>query len=482
MTRKKAMLSILGVALALSVALPLRAESRSSGDFLFGFRFVDTSGPGGAYKYKEDINLQGGARLYNFSLAYTPDNGLRRWLDRLDFRMSNFGGDPFESLEATLQKYGRYALKYARKKAAYFYQDLHRPGGGELYDPRQFGFDRVVDGGSAKISLSKRADLTFSFDRFTRTGNSLTTQDIERVEFVLEKPVQEESKEVALGLNVRLNRYAFFFEERRRDYKNENSLFLPGYADGGPGAIYPTSLHLYILNQPYDLQSFTHTLRFSARPFDNLLLAGRALISREEMDLNYSERAEGLDYLGRKLHYGYSGKGTFDRNVQLYDFDLTYVFTKRFSLVGAVRYHRFDQSGALTGEAGAESADIGYDTLAFDAGLQVLLTARLSLAFGYRNETRNLDGLETATYEFETRQQGFFGNIRWDGRALRLTFDYEHRASEEPYTLMSAANFDRMRLTARYRAGKFNLTGTYLWTDSQGEVFEQDFASTKNQL
>ena len=481
MIRKSLPLPLLGVLFFFLIRASLPAESRLDGRLLFGFRFVDTSGPGRDDKYKEDINLRGGPRLYNFNLTYSPANGLRNLFDRLDIRMSNFGGDPFESFKLSLQKYGRYSMTYGRKKAVYFYRDLHQVGGGEVYDLHAFGFDRVVDSGTAKIRLSKKIDLTFNFDRFAKNGSSVTTQDINRVEFGLEKPIQEDSKEIAVGLSVHSNRASLVLQEKIRDYNNENSLFLPGYADGGPEAVYPTSLDFYSIDQPYDLKANTHVLKFSARPFGSLFLAGAALLIRENVDLDYSESGNGLDYLGRKFALSSSGTGSFDRNAQLYEFDVAWILKTKLSFIGAIRYHKFDQSGSLEVGDEIDSIDIGFDTLGLDAGLQYLFTPKLSLTLGYRNESRDLDGLETATYEFETRRRGFFGNVRWDWRSLKLTFDYEHSGLTEPATLMAPMGFDRLRATVRYRAGKLNLTGTYLLNDSHTEVFEQAWDSSRTQ-
>lgn len=482
MTRKKCLGLVIGAAILLCLSLPSPGQGRFKGNLLFGFRFVETSGPGVHSKYKEDINLRGGPRLQSFSLAYSPENGFRRWLDRLDFRITHFGGDPFESLAVGIQKYGRYTMKYERKKATYFYEDLHRPGDGSLYDLHTFGFERVVDAGSARVSLTKKVDILLSFDRFSRTGHSRTTQDIERVEFELEKPVNEEAKEIAVGLNIHSSRYSLLFEERKRDFRSENSLFLPGYADGGAGAIYPSSLDYYFLNQPFRIASFLHTLRITARPFDDFLFTGRAILSQDDVDVDYSERASGINYLGRIYDYAYSGQGTFDRDVQMYELDMNYLFRKRLSLVVATRYHKFDQSGKLAAGEETGSLDMGYDTLAFDGGLQALVTAGLSVTLGYRHETRQLEGWETATFEFETRRQGYFGNVKWDWRRLGLTLDYERGVSKEPFTLMSATDFDRIRWTGQYCWKSFRLSGIYLWQDSKGEVFEQGFSSSRHQL
>lgn len=125
---------------------------------------------------------------------------------------------------------------------------------------------------------------------------------------------------------------------------------------------------------------------------------------------------------------------------------------------------------------------MGYDTLALDGGFQAFITPSLSMTLGYRYEARQLEGWETATFEFETRRQGYFGTIKWDWRGLDVTFDYERGVSQEPFTLMSATDFDRIRVAGRYRWRNFNLSGNYLWQDSQAEVFDQGFSSSRHQL
>ncbi len=483
MGRKKILRAFLGLALAFSLSLSLGAQSKFYGDFLFGFRIVDTAGPGADYKYKEDYNLSGGARLYNFNLSYTPENGFKKLFDRLDIRMYNLGGDPFETFTVTLQKHGKYLMQYDRRKSAYFYHDLNLGDGGKPYDLHTFNFDRLRDSGLAKIRLAEKADLYLSFDRYAKKGASTTTFDINRVEFEMDKPIQEESKEIAVGLNLHFNRYSFVIEEKFLNYKNENSLFLPGYADGGPEAVFPTSLNYYFINQPYDLKSNTHSLRFNARPWNRLFLTGSAQVSQLNMDLDYSEQAMGVNYLNRKFQYSYAGTGVFDRKIQLYEVDASFTLLRKLTLVGGVRYHIFDQTGSLAVGNEKESIDFGYDTLGVDAGLQYEFSPKLALTLGYQFEDRNLDGFETATYEFDTIKNGAFGNLKWNlSRMFKLTLDYEHSQYQDPFTLISPTDFDRLRMTAKFQVNALNISGSYLWSDSTSEVFEDIWKSSKNQF
>jgi hypothetical protein len=473
----------LGAMLAAVVAPPLGAQSRFSGDFLLGFRTVNTSGPGAAAKYREDLNLRGGARLYNLNLSFTPDAGGRKLFDRFDLTMVNLGGDPYETISARLQKYGKFLITYDHRKSAYFYKDLTPGDGGTLYDLHTFDFDRVSDSGSAKIWLTDHADVYFAFDRFTRKGAGATTQDIGREVFQFDKPVQEESRQVAVGVNLHFNRYTFSLEEKYLNFKNDNSYFLPGATDGGAEAVYPTMVNDYFLNQPYELKTTMETFRFTARPFDRLFLSGSGQLSNLDEDLSLSETGSGINELDRNFSISSSGPGRFERNMQRYEFGANYLILRRLSIIGAVRYQRFDQTGSLTVDSEAQSVDFGFRTLGVDAGLQYEFTSRLVLTLGYRFENRKLDNLETATFEFNTVKNGGFGNLRWDvTRRLKLTLDYEHSSYEDPFTLISPTSFDRLRATAKYQMGVFSLTATYLYNNSKSDIDEDMFKSSRNQF
>ena len=484
MRRKNILLPVILSVFVISQKFSLHAENKNKtfyGNFKFGYRIVDTSGAN--FKYKEDINLDNGVRLFNFSLHYTPEEKFKKLFDRLDINIYNFGGDPFESFRLSIQKYGKYKFQYNRKKAAYFYHDLHETGEGHLYDMHTFNFDRIMDSGLLKIQLGNNINLYMNFDRYTKKGDSVTTFDINRIEFEFDKPISEESREVTIGVDVHLKNYSFVFEEKIQDYENSNSLFLPGYADGGASARYPSSFNYFYLNQPYDFKTYTHTFKFNARPFNSLLMAGSAMVSEQHLNLSYSEDADGINYLGRSFTYSFSGEGSFYRQFQLLDFDISYLLFNKLAIIGAVRYHSFDQDGHLTVDGEREDVDLYFDTLGFECGFQYQIFSKLALILGFRYEARDLEGTETVTYEEETKRTGFFGNLKADlAQTLKLTLDYQHGDYDDPYTLISPTSFNRLRLTAKLRAKEFNVSGSYLWNKSKSEIYDGLWESTKNQL
>ena len=471
-------------ALIFSLALSLHAENKENnfhGNFLFGYRYVSTSGAN--FKYREDINLDDGLRLFSFSLQYTPGETLKKLFDRLELNVYNFGGDPYETLGLSIQKYGTYKFQFTRKKSSYFYHDLYETGSGNLYDMHTFNFDRIADSGFLKIWLGKHVDLYLNFDRFTKEGDSVTTLDVSRIEFEFDKPVREDSKIITVGANLHFKQYSFIVEEKILDYENTNSFFLPGYADGGPSAGYPTALFNFVSNQPYNLKTYTHTFKFNASPFSSLLVAGSAQLNTQKMDLSYSEEAEGINYSGNPFAYTFSGEGSFERKINLYDLDATYMLFNRLAIIGAVRYHDFTQEGQMTVNGISKDVTLNYNTLNFEGGLQYQFSPNLALTAGYRNEARNLDGIETVTYEFKTKRNGFFGNLKWDlFRKLKLTFDFQRGDYNDPLTLIGPTVFDRLRATAKFQIHKFNVSSSYSWNKSSSHVEGDLWESTKNQL
>lgn len=484
MRRKKIFLPAILIGFIFSLTLFLHADDDDKtfyGNFLFGYRFVDTSGAD--FKYKEDINLDKGARLFNFNLSYRPSEKFKKFFDRLDINVYNFGGDPFETFGLSIQKYGKYKFHYDKKRAAYFYHDLHEAGGGELYDLHAFNFDRVMDSGFLKVRLGKTFNLYLNFDRFTKKGDSVTTFDINRIEFEFEKPIREDSREVTVGVDINLNRYSFVIEERIQDYENSNSLFLPGFADGGPSASYPSALSYFALNQPYDLRTYTHRLKFNGRPINNLWISGSAQLSELSMDLTYSEEANGIDFFGRPFIHSFSGEGTFHRDFQLLDLDVSYLLFDKLAVIGAVRYNTFDQNSHLIADSDSEVVDLNFDTLGFEGGLQYQFSSKFALTLGYRHEERNLEGTETVTYEEETKRDGFFGNLRASPFPnLKLTLDYQHGSYDDPYTLISPTGYNRLRATAKVKAEQFNISGSYLYNKSKSQIYDDLWESRKYQL
>lgn len=444
------------------------------GDFLLGYRFVDVSGV--ETKYREDINLESGPRLLNLNLHYNAEGSIKKIFDRLNINVYNLGGDPFETMAITIDKYKRFIFDYRRRKSAYFYQD-NLSGG----DKHHFNFERIMDSGSFRINVTKAARLYMNFNLYNKKGSSTTSFDINRDEFEFDKPIDESSREVSLGLDVSLKKISFVLEEKIQDYENTNSLFLPGFSlgeDPDPAA----SLNYFYLNQPYDFKSYSHTAKVKARPLSSLLLQGSVQLSKQDTNLSYAEGSDGVDYLGNDFSTMYQGEGSFQRDIQLYDLDMTLLLGNKFALIGAVRYYNFEQTGELTGDM-AESSQWDYNTLGFEGGMQYQASSKLAVTAGYRGEARDMERgaaeIETET----TKRRGLFGNLLWKlTKNFKLTADYQYGTYQDVFTLTSPTEFHRFRLTARLKAKQFYANGSYIFNKSESDILDDLWQADRNQF
>lgn len=476
----KKIIIILAIAcLLLPATLRAEDEKELSGKFMLGFRMVDTSGD--QDKYREDINLQGGARLQKFTLTYTPSGATKKLVDEIALTMYNFGGDPFETFNLSMAKYGKYTLSFQRLKSNYFYADdlwtdtltywqMSQKTGG---DYRTFNFDRVTDRAAAKVWLGKNAHFYFDFDRYTKKGSSQTAFSAFRDLFMFDKPVDMESKEISLGLDYSAAKFNLAFTEKIQDFRDASSIFLPGYSEGtwsGYPAPNTSVAYFYNLDTPYDTKSYTHSAKVVFKPNRNLLIKGGLdLIDLKVNNFSYVEKGKGIDNAGKpSIMDRYSTAFGISRKVTLADFDLSYLFSDRLSFVGAFRYAKHDQEGSFTtfradvtpNTSTPASASDNLSTIGFDAGLQFAAAQGLTLTAGFRNETRTI---KEAAGDEKTTRTSLFGNVAFNPTpGLNLTADFQSGSYKDPVLLTAPTSQSRLRLTAKYKKGAFFANGS-LW-------------------
>lgn len=449
-----------------------------SGSFMMGYRSVDIDGM--ETKYMEDLNLDTGPRLFHLTLHYTPEGKLKKLFDRFDMRVYNFGGDPFESFSIDVVKYGKYKFKYDRKKSTYFYND-HLEG----HDFHTFDFDRINDNGFLKIWLGPKAHVYMDFNRWTKKGMSTTSLDINRVEFEYDKAIDEDSTDITIGLDYATKGFSIVLEEKIQDYENANSYFLPGYADGGDFARYPSSLYYFTLNMPYDMEGNTHTAKFTARPFKNFLIKGSAQIIKQDTKVSYSEDAAGMDYLGGMFMYSNGGSGDFTRKMNMYDVDFSYILSSKLAVVGAFHYSNFDQTGSFINGAETMPVNLKYETGGGEGGIQYQPSSKFGITLGYRFERRDVeDEVEIEQENSPTDRSGFFGNVKVKlSKAFTLTADYQNGTYENPFTLVSPTDYNRFRMTAKLKAKEFYARASFLVNKSKNDAEGSTaWESTKNQF
>ncbi len=478
---------VLGLGLVSSPAAHAQMDegSSSTGRFVLGFRNVDVGGT--ETKYKEDFNLSDGPRLMDLDFALAPEGTLKDMVDRIQLTVSDFGDDPFQSLHLAVDKFGTYSFQFNHWKSAYFYDDTILPealanerisNGGDFHT---FDFDRVRNEAKLKLNLSPRAELDFGFNEYTKTGSSTTTLDLQRLELELDKPIDEREFDYDGAFQYSWDKVTLAFDERYGEYKNAIEIFLPGQATGGL-----TELNFYLLDQPYDYTTWSHTARVVAKPTEDLTIRAAGTLQTLSMDVSASERSGGIDFTGAPLDQNDTGNGSIDRDNDLFDLDLDYVLNDRFALVGGYYYRKLNQDGSFLFAGVDNLGKYDIETNGGEAGLEVTLSSALTVTGGVRYESRDAklrtteDGGELETRDdVTTDHQGYFANLAWrPSKVYGVTVDYEDSTFDSPFTLASPTDRSRLRVTGKANLDNgFWANGTYSRTDYENHDSGWDAAT-----
>jgi hypothetical protein len=476
-TTRKAILLGAAALVCASVALPVLAQNDDfSGEIRVGYRSVDVGGS--ETKFREDIDLDDGPRLFELSFDFTPDaegeSGLL--VDRVYLDVDNFGGDPFETLSLGVQRFGRFDFRYDRRKSEYFYQDVYlgHP------DFHTFDFERVRDSADLDLDLSERATLTFGFDRFTKKGESTTTLDLQRDEFEFDKPVDESMNAYHVGFSYAWDDVTLTVEERFRDYENLYEIFLPGQSPGEDTAD-TAVLDFYFLDQPYEYTSQEHVVRVVAKPGD-WIVRGQALLQSLDLDLDASERGAGTGFTGAPFGIDQTGSGEIDRDLDQFDVDVSYLVNDRWAVIGGAYRRNLDQEGDFLFGGGQNRGTWDIETTGIEAGVEVAATTAVTVTGGVRWENREVEhgaleaGLPGEGIDeldaVETDHTGFFGTLSFRpvGSTFRMTADVDSSSYDDPFTEISPTDRLRWRLRGEYGLGNgFSLAGSYTSHSSEND-------------
>lgn len=465
-----ALLALMAIFAPLAVAEENEEDAgHFDGEFRIGYRSVDTGGS--ADKFREDLDLEDGARLFALSFDLETAAGLRHIVDRVQLDLTNLGGDPYESMRLKIENDGHYDLVVRRTVSDYFYSDILQTStpGVSVHDFHTFDFQRIRDTASLGVQLSQRAKLDVGFERFTKRGESTTSLDIQRDEFELDRPIEESYDDLRVALSYAWPKTTLVLEERVRMYDNAVELFLPGQS-GGEDPTDPAVLDFFFLDQPYELESLQHTARINARPTDRLLVQVAASLQSMDLEADADESSQGTTFTGQPFTTDSTGGGDIEHDSDLVDVDISYLITDRIALVGGVRRHHFDQSGFFDFDGDRSSSDWDITSTGAQVGLELHLTPRLTVGGGVRLETRDVEttvrpaGEDASAEEEETEHTGFYANAAWRPvKALRLELEVEDSSYDDPFTLSAPTDRQRLRLRGRYSwSGGYYVQGSYL--------------------
>jgi len=436
------------------------ATSPLRGSASVGTRSLEVDGTDA--KFREDLNLDAGPRLFDLRLRYEPEDTAGAAVDRLELDAQGFGGEPFENLRFAVRNFGRYRVALNRHRSKFFYDDTILPAalasvsGSTGGDFHRFDFERTRTTADVEIDVAPATQLSLGLERQTRTGANTTTLTVERDEFDFDRPLDESLDGLTFGVRHAWRRATLIVSEELRDFRNTSELVLPG-ASPGRSLADAAALSFFTRDQSYDYASRGHGLRVLASPTARVDLTAAWRREDLELDAYASEQALGTTFGGAPLATAAEGPATVDRDVETAELDVGFAVTERVRLFGAARRQTLEQRGDLVYGADSGTGAWSLATDGLEAGVEVALGSALTVAAGWSTESRDADydwalTATAAQRRSDTDRNGYFARLELATESgWRLTAGIEDNDIAAPYTLASPTDSRRYSATARRR-------------------------------
>ncbi len=473
--------------------IPLRADEQFSGHFELGIREVNITGD--KYKYKQHLNLESGARVFALGFKFRPENTDGMKPDRAEFDATGLGGDPYQNISVAVQKYGAYQFGYQHQKSDYFYQDILFDSIEEDHaasiagDFHTFDYERLSDKAFLNLQMSDRGKFMFAFDRTHKSGESTTVLDVSREEFEMEKPIDETTENIDVGVEYTWDKVSVEFHERWRELDNAASVFLQG-ASVGSSPTGPTQLNDFFLGQSYAYDSREHQITITAKPATRWQIKADVLIAKLDMDINSAEDAQGTDFSGAPLNQFVEGVGGADRDTRQFYLSSAYTLTDRVRITASLREQHLEQEALISFDPLNDqlngNSDWDIDSSRVTLGIEAQIATRVTLGGGWLSEKRKVDYLQSSVQvsdmlDENSRSNGFWFKARYrPGKFLDLGISVEDDSIDDAFTLTSPTDVQRYRLSARLRWNdSWSLSATQHWRDRKNSNSDWKYDSSQ---
>jgi hypothetical protein len=413
-----------------------------------GYRVTDVDGS--EDKYREDVDLDAGARLFDLRFRGRARDPDATFVDRFLLEVDTPHDEPVSRFRLSLTDSKRYDLRAAFTKSKYFY-DVPQLFEASVPDVRRVddlhGFDLTRERGSFDLTVhvTDDADVLAGYRFYRRHGDTRTTQFIPGADtFLLRQDVDATTNLGFLGTQLHwLGSDILLRQEfRHTDRTYDSSGPIPGGSlglDPDNGA----SLQSLSGDQHERIDSPTSIVRVRRAIGERAELTGAYLYSHAELDVD-GDLARSATVIQPVFpdRYARTSDGSGALDAQVVDLGASVVLAPRVRWSLDYRFDERSQSADLTrlDTYGRIVADTGYDvrqqrvTTAVDFQVRDDLSIRIGGRYGlqYANLSSN-------PQDFTTDALGVLADIRWrPWRVLDLFARYESLHLDDPVTTPGA--------------------------------------------
>ncbi|HSR67886.1 MAG TPA: hypothetical protein VLU25_08080 [Acidobacteriota bacterium] len=495
--------------LLLAAAMPLTAQDDVRYRFKldFGGRVLFNES-GNEDLYRSQVNLGEGVKLFGADFLLSSPHDAGRFFDHIELRADSWGGEPYNTIRASIAKSEVYQVDFDYFNYQYFnaVPNFANPflEQGDLRSQHRSDFSHRIFNARVTLLPGTRFSPFFAFGRNTRQGPVQTTLRLGNDEFTVRQDLETQNTDIRGGFNLRLDRFSLYLEQGLRLYDDESRIQASGFQDGNSTRqIFGQDLFLenYQAANDYSVNSpFTNAVA-TFRPWDQLTLRAKVAYSLAELDGEFFDRAMGnfLDFPGLAIFYEQGGRqvvadakkpswyGDFSADWQPVHWLLVQqrFNTRRFHVAGgALTQFLFQDITPLlrqTDDPLLETENLStflatnYDTEEIVAHFYI--DPRFSVRGGYRYQKKEYEQGSDA-FEWDRNVLLLGASYRFSSRN-RIGVDYELGRTDSPAIFRNETHdFERLRVNGQVSpVEQLSIAGSVSLFDNENEQADIDLLS-----
>jgi len=486
-------------------AAPQVAGMETTGTLDMGYRW--TGGfSGNENLYRSLVNLGEGPKLFGANLSMNSPRGDNKYIDRLQFNASAWGGDPYNTARLYAEKVGIYQFSFDYRNVDYFnfIPSFANPllGQGVLIGQHSFDSTRRTMDFNLTLRPGARVSPFLAYSRNSGFGPGITTYTADGNEFAINNRLHDTSDYYRGGVIFNLPKVNLTLEQGFLTFKDDQRIFqTEGTSKGNRSStVLGQTIVLNELDENYHVRGSTPISRaqVTATPWERLTVTGRFVYSQPDLNFDYDRRAAGnfLSFDVLRIFTGEASSAIADGNRPhtLGNLSIEFRPHSRVSIVESLvtdHFHIASSSSlarSLTGTTplvGPPDPNGTFDTSdsaanRFAVNLNqnqiegiVTLTPRLSLRGGYRyvwsdTQLQSLTSGEAAQAISVNRSVGLAGFVFRLPRKADLSLDFEDGQGNRVYTRTDILNYRKVRLRGRYHPWEFlSVSGSFYLLDHE---------------
>ena len=437
-----------------------------NGAIELGYRFTDIDG--NRHRYKEDVNLMQGLRLFDFSLFGKNLEPGKGWVDYLSLTGRDVG-DPFPAARLEVKKNKLYDFVATYNQYHYWY---NREDNFWLTDNHDFSSKFTVE--TINLSVFPKDDfrLNLGYRHWSRGGDAGVPRLT--LPYALPQDLKEGMNEYSISADFPIGGWDFHIKESFWNLHNKDKIEVPQFFE----------------DRSENMNTFVSTVKAHTRFGERWDFDGAFVYAHSNGWSSISTAPE----IGIR-----SGNGDVQYDTFVGELGLSYLIKKDLILHADYRFHTYDQDGRTNTDpflsASGVNAYTRYNLMAHTGTLQLqyMPLNNLELRGGYQFQYRDIDGeflgfspvFSGAEHPANTTQwtNGWVGSINWKPyKFLNVFGEYKGANTSDPYTWISPDSTNIARLKIKYDTPLENLSlkGSFSWrrrvnTDQNYGVDAKDY-------